>query len=151
MKARENIENLQVGINSKVINEGENLRRVRVALGYIQDYVADEAKMSRQNYGKYEKMEKLPEDKIKLFANILNVPVKLIQNLDAIIEQLTINFDNFQFGESVVPYIGNNTGSFTTQQSGEALQLIKEMHTQAINEKNEIIKELKERLSKYES
>lgn len=77
----------------------EKLKRLRLANGYSQAYVASKLNISRQAYQHYESGRRLPNNEyLQLLANLYN-----LQIYDFIISDIKLDFSNLISEEPVYP------------------------------------------------
>lgn len=109
----------------------EKLKKLRLAHGYSQDYVASKLNISRQGYQHYESGRRTPSnDYLLMIAQLYN-----LQLYDLLLSDITLDFSNclgeeLVYPQSVAELEQRLLKSFRKLKSKEKLRLVK--HAEAM-------------------
>lgn len=127
---------------STLIHEGRKVKRIREILHVKQEALADALGISQQSISLIEQREKIDDELMKQIANVLKVPVEAIRNFneDAAVNYITgtVNNHDHSINQPAVVHYSPIINP---------MDKIIELYEIRIKEKDDIIKDLKERLS----
>lgn len=92
---------------SKYVNQGANVRTLRNILGIKQETLAEELGTTQQAVSYLEQRPVLKKDMLVRIAQVLNVPVKIIEELEENPLSVVIENNHFENGS----YMGNGVGN----------------------------------------
>jgi transcriptional regulator with XRE-family HTH domain len=105
----------------------ENVRKIRMALGYSQEYVAKKMHLSQQSYSQ---LERHPEEaslkRLKSLAEVLQVPLLALIGEDETYVQTNLNQTGGQAATKMVIHQTTHSESFIQHLQDEIAHLRKE-------------------------
>ena len=114
---------------------GEKLKTLRTSKGYTPEIVSEKIGVSKTTYGRYERNESVPD--LNILENIANLyELEMFELLSD--EKIIFNQNNKK---------GDNNGLVINQLSDKLI----DQYEKRINEKDDIIKELKETIAELKS
>ena len=114
---------------------GEKLKTLRTSKGYTPEIVSEKIGVSKTTYGRYERNESVPD--LNILENIANLyELEMFELLSD--EKIIFNQNNKK---------GDNNGLVINQLSDKLI----DQYEKRINEKDYIIKELKETIAELKS
>ena len=114
---------------------GEKLKTLRTSKGYTPEIVSENIGVSKTTYGRYERNESVPD--LNILENIANLyELEMFELLSD--EKIIFNQNNKK---------GDNNGLVINQLSDKLI----DQYEKRINEKDDIIKELKETIAELKS
>ncbi len=90
---------------SPKVHHGRNIKRLREMLGVKQESIAIELDMSQQTISKLEQKEEIDDKVLQKVAQVLNVPIDAIKNLN---DDATTNYINTFYNNQGNGFIANN-------------------------------------------
>lgn len=123
--------------SSKSLKIGRNIARLRKLQGITQEELAGRLKTSRQTVVKYEAMDDMDEEKLKLVAKALGVITEIIREL---------NDDTLSNGVDIKFFDGSSLVNFNFN----PVEKIVELYERMLQLEREKIEILKASLAKYE-
>ena len=119
---------------SRKVNHGLNIKRLRLRQGLKQDTMASLVNLSQQTVSRYESMREIDNEMLERFAKALKVPVELIETMEE--------------GDSPLIFVENNT--FTETDNKAPINNMIGLENTANNYPIEQVTELLERILKEE-
>ncbi|WP_374540655.1 helix-turn-helix domain-containing protein [Flavobacterium sp.] len=114
---------------------GEKLKTLRTSKGYTPEIVSEKIGVSKTTYGRYERNESVPD--LNILESIANLyELEMFELLSD--EKIILNQNNKK---------GDNNGLVINQLSEKLI----DQYEKRINEKDDIIKELKETIAELKS
>ena len=111
------------------VHHGRNLKVVRETRGNKQDFVADALSISQSTVARLEKTEIIPDETLVQFAQLLNVDLDLLKEMQIDPERIEINIQNNTFEEGSQNNTlgsGEQTNTMNNHPLDEFLQSCKE-------------------------
>jgi transcriptional regulator with XRE-family HTH domain len=68
--------------NPQYIHYGSNVRRLRYLLGIKQETIAEEIKMTQQNFSKLEQKEEIDDVTLEKIAKVMKISPEVIRNFN---------------------------------------------------------------------
>ncbi len=90
---------------SPKVHHGRNIKRLREMLGVKQEAIAIELDMTQQTISKLEQKEEIDDKVLQKVAQVLNVPIDAIKNLN---DDATTNYINTFYDNQGHGFFANN-------------------------------------------
>lgn len=131
---------------SKYVNQGANVRTLRNILGIKQETLAEELGTTQQAVSYLEQRPVLKKDMLVKIAQVLNVPVKIIEELEENPLSVVIENNHFENGS----YIGNGVGNTGVIENDQIQTKHNEPHIYPLDKVTELSNEISQPIpSKY--
>lgn len=123
---------------SKYVNQGANVRTLRNILGIKQETLAEELGTTQQAVSYLEQRPVLKKDMLVKIAQVLNVPVKIIEELEENPLSVVIENNHFENGS----YMGNGVGNTGVVENDQIQTKHNEPHIYPIDKVTELSNEI---------
>lgn len=113
------------------VHQGVNVRKVRQIMGLKQEVLAEKLGITQPIVSRIENRRVIEPDTLMKIANILNVPIKILQELDENPQSVTIENNTYDF-ENSHNYSGiiDNDNDFDDNRQIHPLDKIMELNKQ---------------------
>lgn len=123
---------------SKYVNQGANVRTLRNILGIKQETLAEELGTTQQAVSYLEQRAVLKKDMLVRIAQVLNVPVKIIEELEENPLSVVIENNHFENGS----YMGNGVGNTGVIENDQIQTKHNEPHIYPLDKVTELSNEI---------
>lgn len=123
---------------SKYVNQGANVRTLRNILGIKQEMLAEELGTTQQAVSYLEQRPVLKKDMLVRIAQVLNVPVKIIEELEENPLSVVIENNHFENGS----YMGNGVGNTGVIENDQIQTKHNEPHIYPLDKVTELSNEI---------
>lgn len=123
---------------NKYVNQGANVRTLRTILGVKQETLAEELGTTQQAISYLEQRPVIKKDMLGKIANVLNIPVKIIEELEENPLSVVIENNHFESGS----YMGNGVANTGVVENDQIQTKHNEPHIYPLDKVSELSNEI---------